>query len=723
MSHRINRGERMADETSSLTVAKLKALCVINDLATSGKKAELVERLLDAGLSRKEVGLSEAETVEEAVEEEVVFSLEDETTISIEEDEPEPVETVKEAVIEEQEDEVLEAVLVPDLVEDEPEEVFTPVATKRQDVATLGDMIKDPKVIAVVIVSLFLGAAGWWYINSSLEPFTAEPLRYGDTMEYTISGGLGDRPAIMASEGFLDLVFNFLEPDDDYCRIFMDYEGRGTLSVSQGTSQDLVGMSSQSLLGAVRSQGPYGSNDWLAVEIANTYEFDDFDIGRNTYSVINQGSCPEAEDGAYVPGEAVLTTKRHVELKEQVTLSTAFEFSATIDNKPYEGSAKTFDVGGLLGSLDVILPGVSLMLQPIELQDLFATDVIEEGASGERLGWRWRVVGQDTLGDDQAWKIAATHVDIERLCLGSATMEIWAEENNPWASQQTVDVIISNDGSLQSSCSPFSEAFGDYLLPEGELELHHSFKTTKLTRGSKVLDLGKDYNIRPRANLLALDEDVQEDWGGQDKLHPPDASSMREHTLEKAMQCFDYIGGSASGAKAALDDGGYIWRGLDQRTGASTQWNVSWVALDDTSGWVLFELTGEPTSDNCTYLDKGSFEELASHNRESIPAVANISTLEERLSDTQRYPQLTGSAAIFDSTGAYHADARVGFLVAVPGDGANDLLGQLTSTTVGATTLDLSRTWEEGIWEHTFAVAVDATDGRVVGWTKLSQVA
>tara|TARA_B100000925_G_scaffold87932_1_gene63399 strand:- start:3038 stop:5179 length:2142 start_codon:yes stop_codon:yes gene_type:complete len=713
----------MADETSSLTVAKLKALCVINDLATSGKKAELVERLLEAGLSRTEVGLTEVEAVEEAVEEEVVFSLEDETTISIEEDEPEPVKTVKEAIIEEKEEEVLEAVLVPDLVEDEVEEVFTPVATKRQDVATLGDMIKDPKVIAVIIVSLFLGAAGWWYINSSLEPFTAEPLRYGDTMEYTISGGLGDRPAIMASEGFLDLVFNFLEPDDDYCRIFMDYEGRGTLSVSQGTSQDLVGMSSQSLLGAVRSQGPYGSNDWLAVEIANTYEFDDFDIGRNTYSVINQGSCPEAEDGAYVPGEAVLTTKRHVELKEQVTLSTAFEFSATIDNKPYEGSAKTFDVGGLLGSLDVILPGVSLMLQPIELQDLFATDVIEEGASGERLGWRWRVVGQDTLGDDQAWKIAATHVDIERLCLGSATMEIWAEEDSPWASQQTVDVIISNDGSLQSSCSPFSEAFGDYLLPEGELELHHSFKATKLTRGSKVLDLGKDYNIRPRANLLALDEDVQEDWGGQDKLHPPDASSMRQYTLEKAMQCFDYIGGSASGAKAALDDEGYIWRGLDRRTGASTQWNVSWVALDDTSGWVLFELTGEPSSDNCTYLDKGSFEELASHNRESIPAVANISTLEERLSDTQRYPQLTGSEAIFDTSGAYHTDSRVGFLVAVPGDGANDLLGQLTSTTVGATTLDLSRTWEEGIWEHTFAVAVDATDGRVVGWTKLSQVA
>ena len=139
MSHRINRGEPVTDETSSLTVAKLKALCVINDLGTSGKKAELVERLLEAGLSRAEVGLSEAETVEEPVKEEVVLSLEDETTISMEEDEPEPV---KEAVIEEEE-KVLEAVLVPDLVEDEPEEVFTPMATKRQDVATLGDMTKS----------------------------------------------------------------------------------------------------------------------------------------------------------------------------------------------------------------------------------------------------------------------------------------------------------------------------------------------------------------------------------------------------------------------------------------------------------------------------------------------------------------------------------------------------------------------------------------------------
>ena len=44
-------------DASRLTVAKLKALCVLHDLPTSGRKAELVERLLAAGLERSTVGL------------------------------------------------------------------------------------------------------------------------------------------------------------------------------------------------------------------------------------------------------------------------------------------------------------------------------------------------------------------------------------------------------------------------------------------------------------------------------------------------------------------------------------------------------------------------------------------------------------------------------------------------------------------------------------------
>ena len=171
----------------------------------------------------------------------------------------------------------------------------------------------------------------------------------------------------MASEGFLDLVFSFLDTEEDYCRVFLDYNGRGTIAISEGGPEELLGESSQNLLGAVRTRGAYGSNDWLAVEMTNTYDLDDLDVGRSTYSILNSGSCPDASSSPSSPGEAVLTTRRHVELREQVTMSTGFEFSATVDNKPYEGSATTFDVGGLLGSLDVFLPGVSLMLSLIHI--------------------------------------------------------------------------------------------------------------------------------------------------------------------------------------------------------------------------------------------------------------------------------------------------------------------------------------------------------------------
>ena len=51
---------------SSLTAAKLKALCILNDLSTSGNKSDLINRLLDAGINRNELGL---ESMDDIVEE------------------------------------------------------------------------------------------------------------------------------------------------------------------------------------------------------------------------------------------------------------------------------------------------------------------------------------------------------------------------------------------------------------------------------------------------------------------------------------------------------------------------------------------------------------------------------------------------------------------------------------------------------------------------------
>ncbi|DAC28955.1 MAG TPA: hypothetical protein D7H99_01180, partial [Candidatus Poseidoniales archaeon] len=83
--------KRLSDELkSSLTAAKLKALCILNDLPTSGNKSDLVDRLVEFGLSKKELGIEELvgeTTTKSSASEELddlqpSLSLEDDDTIT-----------------------------------------------------------------------------------------------------------------------------------------------------------------------------------------------------------------------------------------------------------------------------------------------------------------------------------------------------------------------------------------------------------------------------------------------------------------------------------------------------------------------------------------------------------------------------------------------------------------------------------------------------------------
>ena len=231
----------MSDElTSTLTVAKLKALCILNDLPTSGKKSDLLERLLDSGIARSELGLPEIS--EESIEDEVVFSLEDDDTLTPD-IEPEVVEKLDQP----QTSEVLEAeILDADLV-GLTEEVKKPKVQSQskpklsQDKPmTLIEMVKKPQVAAGLIVLLILGAGGWYYFSSQLEPFTADKLSYGDEMEYTISDG-----KFMVSEGYVDLVMDQIETDYEFCKIEIDIDsGTGGVSISSGSTLAWSNMSS-----------------------------------------------------------------------------------------------------------------------------------------------------------------------------------------------------------------------------------------------------------------------------------------------------------------------------------------------------------------------------------------------------------------------------------------------------------------------------------------------
>ena len=718
--------KRLSDDLkSSLTAAKLKALCILNDLPTSGNKSDLVSRLLESGLTRDELGIEAEEAVEKVIEAVIEdepiqpsLSLEDEDTLTPEV-EPEVVKTVVEStddqIVDARLDEVLDAEVLDAEFVTLDEEVKTAKTIDAQsttsksssDAATLLDMIKQPKIAAVFVVVLILGAGTWYYFNNQLEPFTADTLRYGDEMTYTISDG-----DFMASEGFLDLVLDQIETEDDICKLRLLFDGSGDVSISNGGSSELVSQASLDRLGAVSAKGGQGM-DWLTVESVSEYDFSAFTIQRHLRSSI-PGSSACSDFPASVSGTADLTSTQWTELRDRASIGTAVDWNLNVEDT-YQGNLMTFGVGGILGDLDTLSPGFSMLLQPVELQELLANDYIDDGATGSRLGWDWRVLGTETLGSTEMWKIVATNQDVQELCLGSASMTLLVEEGNPWATKQTVNVVISGSDSNRQGCSTTTKLLGDYVLPDGELTMSHTFQKSSLSRGSKGLEFGLSYDARPQANELSPSDGDLNDWGPNGE-HMPDESTLRIHNLEAAIDCLDYLQTSASGAVAALDDGGYVWRAIDQQYATSTQWNISWIATDDIAGWVTFNVTGTPSQDNCQFDKKGSYDETVSYNREFIPKVLNISTIEGSLLDSTRFPMLTSDQGLFTNAGNYHLETRVGYLVVVPGSGINTILTNIGDATDGASTVDISRDWTEDGWNKRFNLIADATDGRIIGW-------
>ena len=759
----------MADvPTTNLTVAKLKALCVLNDLSASGNKADLLARLLDAGVDKETLGIEvfdeatatfhaapvegeEPVTDEEVAEadedaegdgeddEPIMLSLEDEETITpaSEPAEAEASATKKrpstrnssetEPVVEE-DDEVLEAeILEADLIDDDLDEVeeAVPETTsppKKSEKAsaespmTLKEMVQRPQSIAVLLALLIFGAGGWYYVNNQLEPFTADSLRYGDSMGYIISG-TGDgfdettSGAMIATGEYVSLVLDQLEDPPDYCKVRLLFEGESEATITEGTSMELFTQSSDDRLGAVEIKGGQGLS-WLTVESKNEMEFSQFDIFGHTKT--NQ-KCNDFSEGSEGTADITLTT--WTELRERVTIATQLETSLANSGGTYDGTAFTYGVGGLFGGLEELSPGLGMVVAPIELADFFGNAYITTDATGTSSGWEWRVTGSEKVGTTNMWKVTASHRDVRDFCLGYANMNIWLDADSPWAARQSVDIAISSSESSQNDCSTWQQRGVEAVLPEGELELHHSFERTYHSRGVKAVELGKAYDNRPESNEMDPDEDELSTWG-VDGTHLPDNSTHRTHPLDVAMTCVPEFSVDASGAVEALDSrDGYVWRAIDTNNGSETEWNISWVANDNSAGWLLFSVAGSADDLTCTFIDKGIFDDTVAHDRDAIPEALPLEAVEQRIMDAQRFPALTGPAALFTSDG-YHDETQIGYLVVVPGSGLGIDFGDFFDTT-GATTVDVQRQWEENGVDRRFSLLVDGTDGRLIGWTLL----
>ncbi len=265
----------MDNDYSSLTVAALKEICRERDLSPSGRKSEIIERLL---ASEK---VDANPIIENSRSAEKVEDMEG--SISLDEDE-EVVDSFDEVMVAEKTDdeEILEATL--DFDESEPEnaiDVFEAeihdaeviddlpavVSAKKQRPTTLFEQIQNPK-IAVVLITLLLAGSGWyWYSINQLEPFTPDNLRYGDEMSYTITNGNLD-----VTDEFITILADQFETDEEICRLRVAFSGSGSTVISEGSGSELVGEAGESLLGAVRARGGLGL-PWLTVEKVHTHDY------------------------------------------------------------------------------------------------------------------------------------------------------------------------------------------------------------------------------------------------------------------------------------------------------------------------------------------------------------------------------------------------------------------------------------------------------------------
>lgn len=179
------------------------------------------------------------------------------------------------------------------------------------------------------------------------------------------------------------------------------------------------------------------------------------------------------------------------------------------------------------------------------------------------------------------------------------------------------------------------------------------------------------------------------------------------------------------GLEGALDEGGYIWRAVDQRIDSTnTEWNLSWVNGENSAGWVLFSMETNGDTTTCTTLDKGVYDDSTANDRNAIPPTHSLDFIEEEYGQNGRIHS-EAFDKLFTSDGELQQDTRIGYLILLPSQALGLDLSQFSDELDGVVTVDFSKSWTEEIqgssksWENSFNLVGDATNARVLGWTHL----
>ena len=673
------------DELSAMTVAELKVQLKGLGLSTSGKKSELIARIIEST--------------------EDVMILDDD-----EDDGDEPFESIIDDGDEILEAEVFEAeILDEDLIE-EVQESSTSSTIRLDSIASEKGPVwyKDGTTIATILVVILLsGVGGWWYLSNEASVFQTAPSRYGDNLRFNVNNGVIQ----VDGDEMVALLRDAISPSalDDVCeKLRVEFSGSGSASIRDGALADLVDPSDTNLEGAVKALDAYGRT-WNAVE--STLEYDlEADLSGNTWSAINQDSCSSLE-WLNRNNQLNIDIKQWHEITERGLMrsETALNF-IDAEGQSYSADATTFD--GIVGSDSAsdLIEGILLPMHPVNLYDIFGLTVMEEGLTGEHEGWGWQIGSPDTIGGEDAIQIRMHHIKIGD-CLGRAEMVIWAIPDQPLPAKQMVDISIDKS-QKRSGCSLLESEAIDLTFPEGTFVTQYTLEQIDFKRGDDLLDWQQFYATRPMSSDGKPSTSSMVSW----VTHLPDNSTVRPFTLEKAVSCVISDSDAFGAAQIALNGDGYVFAAKDDRSGLDPIWNLSWVSSVE-AGWVRVTWPG---GENCLNSGDGPLtgDEKPDHARNQIPQTYTLALLENRMLSSDRYPDLHPQII---NNGQLQDDVQIGYSLVVPEENAvSDWLDDLGFLPDGQVTVYLERTWTEGNIEHSLRVGMDGESARMGGWVLTS---
>ena len=679
------------DELESMTVAQLKILLEENSLSKSGKKSDLVDRLLENSFSLHE--------------EEDFLLLEEEDHFDDEIEIPKASSsTPPDAKIDIMEATILEAVLVEgDKV---PETSLLksrePSTKKSEPIIEIKIHAGKPRravVLGIILLGAIVAGGGyWWTWVQDQQSFTTEPSRYGDTMSFTMTDGqisaTGDEMVELLRENTGDA----LEKACGDLEVAMS--GTGAMSFRNAPPSEITNINDQIYSGSAESIDGYGRIH-LTAERSLSYDLN-VDLSGRTWTT-DGSKCSNSLEWEMNSNSVKIESISWEELTEETTIQSVSSLDfRTPDNDQTRVDAVSFGGTGV-SAIDGILPFLLQPAIPIDLFDSFGTTLIEPGVVGEVNGWNYEI--KDSLRVNGQLVIP---IDLEQpsinACLGHARMSLQIVEGNPWPVEQHVDILINKDRK-SNECGTIESAALELTVPEGQLVIAYKLSGTSFTQGERPIDWGILYSGRPGPG-----EDIpssQSKWTN----HISDDSIIREFTIEEAVECL-MNSSSPSGVRSAINNDGYLWK-VNHRQENGEIWNLSWVDPQDDAGWTEVKGTSE---ESCEVISDGTISPSDSpgYNLNAIPETLSLSTLETRMLEMDGSDE---PGTILGLGQGINSDVTIGaILLATTSSELLDILTSQQNIDQGEVGFTASRSWTEGSAEHNYDVAIDAERGRIIGW-------